>query len=145
MPSILQRMTAWLCLAVALLTGVTPAQSFVLCIEGDGCVRVEIRSSDSGCDSCEGHEAVTPSSQTTTTADRITGCPCIDFAVPAVSKEHRVLPTPIEIQVGAWVALSPARLPQLPLSVAGAVRAPPVDFPRPPDSLALIRTVVLLV
>lgn len=145
MPPILQRMTAWLCLAVALFTGVAPVQNLVLCIEGDGCVQIEVRSSDAGCDSCAGHEASTSSSQTLTAMDRVTGCPCIDLAVPRVSKEQRVLPRPIELQVGAWVALPPAPIPQLPVSVAGAVRASPVAVPRPPDSLALIRTVVLLV
>lgn len=49
MVSTLNRTIAWLCLALALLTGLSPAQGFVLCIETDGCVTVELK--DVGLDS----------------------------------------------------------------------------------------------
>ena len=43
MPFIRSRFVAWLCLALMSLAGLTPAQGFVLCIEADGCVSIEIK------------------------------------------------------------------------------------------------------
>lgn len=142
MPSIVQRMTAWLCLAVVLLAGVLPAQGFVLCIEADGCV--EVKSSDASCDGCYGHEVEAAPSAVLASAAQDAPCPCIDLAVPGTSQDRRVLPKPIGFQIGPCLA---PRLEVLGGTFgvgAGPPRSPPATAPRPPESLALIRTVVLL-
>jgi hypothetical protein len=137
-------MTAWLCLAIALLTGVAPAQGFVLCIEADGCVSVEIKATDESCGGCDGHEAGTTTTSIAAAASGDAGCPCIDVAVPGAPQDERLLPRALEFQLGPWVAPTPALLPHALVAVASSVRAAPADDPRPPESLALIRTVVLL-
>jgi hypothetical protein len=65
--------------------------------------------------------------------------------LPGATQEQRVPPRPIELQLGPWVPDAPAFVTS---SLAAAVlvaRAPPTEVPRPPESVALIRTVVLLV
>lgn len=142
--SFLQRTTAWLCIAVALLTGTTSAQGFVLCLEADGCVRVEAQRGDADCSACEGHETVARPMLAVESAASGQDCPCVDLAVPGCRQEQRVLPGSIELQIRAWIAQPPELFVRT-CSLAGlSDRAPPAAVPRPPDSLALIRTVVLL-
>jgi hypothetical protein len=144
MSSLLQRTTAWLCLAVILLTGITPAQrGFVLCLEEDGCVRVEVKALDGNCAGCEGHAALAVAEQPASSLAGPLDCPCIDLAVVAPHQEHRVLPKPVHAQLGPWFAPEPVASPLFAV-VDGHVHAAPTSVPRPPDSLALIHSVVLL-
>jgi len=143
-PSILQRLTAWLCLAVALLTGITPSQGLMLCLESDGCVRIEIASFAPECGGCEGHAEDATTTLSARSVDDM-GCPCVDLPIPGSTQEQRVQPKSIEFQPGPWV---PAASPLTSSSVVAALlaaRAPPREVPRPPESVALIRTVVLRV
>jgi len=142
--SILQRTTAWLCIAVALLTGTAPAQGFVLCIEADGCVRVEGQARDADCAGCEGHELEALPNQAAASSTGVPDCPCVDLALPGCRQEQRFLPKPIDFSIGSWIERPPEFLSQHRTLAGLPVRAPPTLVPRPPDSLALIRTVVLL-
>jgi hypothetical protein len=144
MTSMIQRTTAWLCLAVALLTGFTPAQGTVICLEPDGCVRIELAISAASCFGCGEHrEDATPSSPVVR-APEVSDCPCVDLPVPGTSQERR-LRNSIALRLGSWIA-NPVALTAPPLLPAPrALRALRLDPPRPPESLALIRSVVLLV
>jgi hypothetical protein len=55
----IEKIAGWLCLVLTLLTGAVPAQSFVICIEPDGCVTLEAADSAGACGGCESH-AVEP-------------------------------------------------------------------------------------
>jgi hypothetical protein len=145
MPATLQRLTAWLCLAVALLTGTLPARGFVLCIEADGCVRVELKSTNAECDTCEEHEPAPLSDELALTDLRDSQCPCVDVAFPGSGPQQRILPKPVAVDVGPWTALPAPLLAQPVASLATCVRGPPATVPRPLAALALIRSVVLLV
>jgi hypothetical protein len=137
MSPLLQRLTAWLCLATALLTGSVPAQGFVLCIEGDGCVRFELVSASEECGGCDAHVDEAQSAQR---GERLgeDSCPCVDLLLRVSPETTRLLP--------AWIPLPPA--PRVSCVPAGFQLRPspaPRAAPRPPDSLTLIRSVVLLV
>jgi len=138
-------MIAWLCLAMALLTGLTPAQGFMLCLEADGRVSVEIATSDPACGCCEHPQAGDPRTTTAASASADVACPCLDLLLPGSLLDHRAQPKPVEFHVGPWMASAPSRFVQphgwLPLAVC----APRHEVPRSPGSLALIRSVVLLV
>ncbi len=144
MPSLLRRLTAWLCLATALLTGLAPAQGFVLCLEADGCMRVETEARDTDCGSCEGHESGELAQSALANPLDGPNCSCTDIAVPGCRQEQRLLQKSVEIQLRSWIALPLDPLAQPCLAAGLPVRAPRRDDPRPPAALALIRSVVLL-
>lgn len=140
-------MTAWLCLAIALMSGTLPARGFVLCIEADGCVRVELKSPDASCNGCDDHES-SATATATEVASRDSGdsdCPCIDVAVPSCAPQQRILPKPIAVELGEWIAPLEQLVPQSCVLASGLVRGPPAEVPRPSESLVLIRSVVLRV
>lgn len=145
-PPFFQRITAWLCLALVFLTGLTPAQGLVLCLEPDGCISVEIATVANTCNGCDGHEEGTrpsaPSAEVATEA----GCPCVDLTLSGSVQEQRIQPKSIKLQIGSWIALPPPLLPTV-LTASGSLVVPTLaaQIPRPADSLALIRSVVLLV
>lgn len=143
--TIRQRITAWLCLALVLLTGMTPAQGFVVCIEADGCVSVEIKAPDATCGGCEGHEATNSPVELAAPASESVPCPCIDLAVPGSPQDQLAHCRTVEIFVGPWIAPPPeVRVQQLEATVAEG-RGPPQCVPRVAETLAHIRSVVLLV
>jgi len=143
--SILRRATAWLCLAVALLTGLSPAQGFVICLEPDGCVSFEIPSAAETCGGCGNHQEGDTSTKTVVRGAEVVDCPCIDLPVPSSSQDRRLQRKSIELEPGSWIA-DPSSSPAPPFFPApptvGAVRP---EAPRPAESLDLIRSVVLLV
>ncbi len=144
-PLIFKRILAWLCIALVLLTGVAPAQGVVLCIEADGCVRVEAMTSAADCENCDGHEPSSQPRRTQPTTAPDAGCPCIDLEVPGSPQGRRVPPRPIEFEAGPWL-MPRLALFSLPLdSVAVSLCTTLTEAPRPPESLAHIRSVVLLV
>lgn len=142
MTSMLQRTTAWLCLAVALLTGIAPAQGFVVCIEEDGCVSIEVKASDADCEGCTDHESEAPASEVLASAADDEACPCIDIAVPGSSRQQRMLPRACDFQLEFVTALPPVT--SVPFSSPTAHFTPRAAIPRAPDRLEHIRTVVLL-
>jgi hypothetical protein len=143
--SLLHRLTAWLCLALVLLTGLTPAQGFVVCIEEDGCVSIEVKATDASCGGCEGHEeSDTPVQAAGTTGDGAP-CPCLDLAVPASPEQQLAQSRSADVSVGPWIAPLPEVRVQQATPTATAGRGPPPCIPRVADSWSHIRTVVLLV
>lgn len=139
------RATAWFCLALVLLTGLTPAQGFVLCIEQDGCVSFEIKAPGSDCTGCEAHEESAAEIVGTERDDRDPGCPCIDLAVPGWNHERTVAGRLAEIHVGPWIAPGAEARVETFAPLAEAVRGPPSGVPRVAQSLTHLQSVVLLV
>lgn len=138
------RFVAWLCLALVLLTGLTPAHGFVVCIEDDGCVSIELKAADANCGGCEGHEeSNAPVQSAATSSDD--PCPCIDLAVPSSPEQQLSQSRSVEIHVGPWIAPPPEIRFEHATPTVAAGRGPPPCTPRVADSWAHIRTVVLLV
>lgn len=138
------RIVAWLCLALVLLTGLTPAQGFVVCIEEDGCVSIELKAADADCGGCEGHEeSDAPDQSAATSSDD--PCPCIDLAVPSSPEQQLSQSRSVEIHLGPWIAPPPEIRFEHATPTVTAGRGPPPRTPRVADSWAHIRTVVLLV
>jgi hypothetical protein len=144
-PSILQRATVWLCLAIAVLTGLTPAQGVVLCLEPDGDLCVEVATAAETCSGCvvDSHDIAPDSDQAVPTQEPC--CSCLDLPVPGFSQDRQIVAKSIEFQFGPWVA---APEPFVPMAIPSPHRTAygtRGEVPRPPDSLALIRSVILLV
>lgn len=139
------RFTAWLCLALALFAGVSPAQGFVLCIEQDGCVSIEVKATDADCGGCDAHVEDEAPSQPDACPDEEPACPCIDLAVPGSPGELVTQIRTVEVQVGHWTAPSPTQWAQHIALDATPSRGPPCYLPRVCETLAQIRTVVLLI
>lgn len=142
---LVSRLTAWLCLALIFLTGLTPAQGFVLCIEADGCVSVELKATEANCGGCEGHDESEPAVRTAASSGEADPCQCVDLAVPGTVDEQVKPSRTTEIHVGMWIALAPEVRFQQALLAAFSGRAPPAPLPRVADALAHLRSVVLLV
>ncbi len=143
----LQRLTAWLCLVVALLTGATPASGFVVCLEPDGCVRMEFGSGASGCGACEEHsESATdaPRGRHEANAADPSECPCLDLVLPVAPRSARLLPRSLEPASVVWSRPQAQPLLQPQASVAPHLASPPRPTPRPPDELACLASVVIL-
>jgi len=133
------RLHAWLCLALLLLAGAMPARGFVVCVEADGCVSLEIKLPDADCGTCAGHEDM--ASGTTTNSD----CPCVDYIVPGLPDQRAVTNRSLDPQVGAWVAPVAVPFALHPTLAQTSERGPPPRVPRVAQSLAHIRSVILLV
>lgn len=143
--SLPHRLLAWLCLALVLLTGLTPAQGFVVCIEDDGCVSIEIKAEDANCGGCEWHEESDNPVQAAATSSDDEPCPCIDLAVPGSPEQQLAKSRSVEVHVGSWIAPPPEIRVQHATPSVTAGRGLPPCIPRVADSWAHIRTVVLLV
>ena len=141
----LHRIAAWLCLMAALVTGVTPAQGFVLCMEPDGCISVEIAAGTDHCVGCEAHVAGGAGSFAPVPATAETDCPCVDFAVPGSTKDQSLQPKAADAPLLRWLAMLPTSVASPLAKTLPLFRVPRVGVPRPSDTLLLIRTVVLLV
>lgn len=139
------RLVAWLCLALTLLTGLTPAQGFVVCIEEDGCVSIEFKVADASCGDCEGHEESNSPVQAAAASSDDAPCPCIDLEVLSSPERQLSQSRSVELHVGPWIAPRPEIRVQHATSAVTAGRVPPPGLPRVADSWEHIRTVVLLV
>lgn len=145
LPPFLHRLTAWLCLAVALFSGLAPARGLVVCLEPDGCMSIEVTADGKHCGGCEAHQSPSNGGARSVSAASSTGCPCIDLAVSVATENQKVLSKSVDFPVAKWVALRPLQIgkpwgaPSIPLC------SRLFNPPRPPDSLLLIRSVVLLV
>lgn len=138
----LRTLTAWFCVVVIALVGITPAQGLVLCLEPDGTVALEVGDSDSGCGGCTPDGAQEQPSGLPASEEN---CPCIDIPIFSLGEETQVQPRTFEISLdGPWLAPAPA------CAFVSAARIEStipqvVGPPRPAERLAHIRTVVLLV
>lgn len=143
--STLQRLTAWISLLLILVTASTPARGFVLCIEADGCVRVELKTPDAACSGCDDHDESAASNVADSNADVDGDCPCIDLAVPGTRHDQRAQPRVYELHASVWFAPTRAVVVAQWTSIAEPVRGPPLGVPRVAETLGHIRSVVLLV
>ncbi|MBI5364884.1 MAG: hypothetical protein HZA53_17030 [Planctomycetes bacterium] len=144
MPALLQRLTAWLCLGVALLTGLAPAQGFVLCFEPDGGVCFAVPTVEQRCGGCRTAEAAEHTSAFER-VDEDACCACTDFALPGRAQEDCTAPGYARVHfvvVRIAAAVQPVRLDS---RASAPPRAPPRAVPRPPDVLVCIGCDVLLV
>jgi hypothetical protein len=139
------RFVAWLCLALTLLIGLTPPQGFVVCIEEDGCVSIELKAADASCGGCEGHEESSSTVLAAAASSDDVPCPCIDLAVPSSPEQQLSQSRSVEVPVGPWIAPPPDIRVQHATPTVTAGSGPPPCIPRVADSWAHIRTVVLLV
>jgi len=144
MRPLLQRLTSWLCLSTALLTGYTPAQGFVVCLQPGGRVSVDLSTLAERCNCCDIQEQGTSPEAQTARAPGDTCCECLDLPVSGSLQDRLSQPRPIAPQVGPWIAPSAGSLVQQFVSIAPAAHALRAQVPRAPDSLALIRSIVLL-
>ena len=143
---LLDRFTAWICLTLVLLTGLTPTQGFVLCIEADGCVSVEVKTAAGDCDGCEGHdEEVGLTVLKVEDSSDPAECLCIDIAFPGSRDDQVARGRSVEVQLGPTIAPPEAVRIAPALRVLADRRGPPHCVPRVAESLAHIRSVVLLV
>ena len=131
------KLTAWLALAVYLLSGLAPAQELVVCLEPDGTLALEA-AEIGGCTPCGGAEELPPEEQQ---GIGIECCPCTDIPLPTRAEDAQAKPK----SAGAPdLALPPCLVTVLfvdpaPLPPTG------IDPPGAPASLDRIRTVVLRV
>jgi hypothetical protein len=141
--SLLQRFSAWLCLTLALFSGLAPAQGYVLCLEADGCLSLEVSNATDSCGGCEPHRSDS-SPGASACADVDTACPCVDISVSVGAKDKRVQPRPTDVPLPKLPVFRPATLCDRLLTDSLARHAPDVAAPRPAHSLLLIRSVELL-
>lgn len=148
MSSKLTRVTAWLCLIVTLLTAVVPAHGFVICFEPDGGMCVGPVNSSSFADACGGCDR-----QKRSVEIELSGfasaeepyCPCVDIVVPSQPHDDRIQPQLTEITLRTWMMAATVIVFQPFVFSRILDRSPPRTVPRPSESLAHIRSVVLLV
>lgn len=138
------RIVAWLCLALMLLTGVTPAQGFVVCVEADGCVSIEVKAAAAECGGCDGHESNGLPGESVSGSSSSTECPCIDYVVPGSPEKRVVTSSSLDLQVGPWVAPAAELHVVQPDPATTSERGPPPREPRVAQTLAHIRSVILL-
>jgi hypothetical protein len=144
LPALLQRLTVRLCLAAAFLTGSVPAQGFVLCIRPDGRVSVDLAAPAAHCRCCADQEPGTPADPGISRAPQDDCCPCADLPVPSAQLDRCDPSRTIALQIGPSTAPPRAAVFPALAPAASARHARRAEVPRPPDSLALIRVVVLL-
>lgn len=151
MTSLLHRLAAWLCLALAILTGVTPASGVVVCIKDDGCVRIEFRATDKSCGGCDGHEesngheeSDSPVRSRYAWSDEVS-CPCVDLPLPGLPDHQLAQSCSAKVLAGPAIFFVPEIRVDLAAPTVPVYRAPPPFVPRVPDYWAHIRSVVLLV
>ena len=136
----IHKLTTWLVLVAYMLSGVSPAQQLVVCLEPDGSVVLEA-AEGSGCTPCGGTE------ESSREVKRLAAecCPCVDIPLPTQGEGPQAKPKASDAQ-SSWFAVLPpfchaivvwTEPGELPLSVG--------DQPRPAQRLALIRTVILRV
>ncbi len=138
----LLKLAAWLCLVATLLTGITPGQGWVLCLEPDGRIAFELAAEASGCGGCP--DELAGARDATVPADEgPEECACIDIPLACPGDRDRVALRRIDL---------PSALPAcLPAPFLRALQPPfpehhaRVEVPRPAPSLALIQSVVLRV
>jgi hypothetical protein len=137
----LHRLTTWLCLVATLLMGISPGQALVLCLEPEGGVTVELASEANRCGGCA--DDTTGSREPAVPAADPSDCPCIDIPLVLGGEQDQLELKQIDLPVSPTAALPAATVLALEPGAATCKSRP--DTPRPAQSLALIRSVVLLV
>ncbi len=91
----LERLTARLCLAAALLMGIAPGRELVLCVGPEGTVSLELASGEARCEGCPELAGGEHERQIPPAARERPDCPCRDIPVVPGGDEARVKPTRI--------------------------------------------------
>ncbi len=143
MTSPLRKLTAWLVLAVYLLSGIAPAQRFVLCVEADGCVSLEAKTDAYPCAPCtpcaDEEEGDDPAAHPDAGA-----CACIDIPLPSQvdAPQLGARSKPTSSATAAVLPLAPVA--SVTSRGAFGFLSPPLQQrPRPAPGLASIRTTIL--
>ena len=137
----LRKLATGLVLAVYLLTGLTPAQPFVLCLEPGGEIALEVAGRGTACPSSG--ETEEPAS---TFEGAHTGCcPCVDIPLPAQDEDPQARPSSAGGSSAGAVLAPPACLATVVVPRPAPLAVYAQGRPRPRAGLALIRTVVLRV
>jgi len=137
----LQRLTTWLCLVATLLMGISPGQALVLCLEPGGGVTVDLASEENRCGGCA--DDASGWTETTVPAADLSDCSCIDIPLVLGGEQDQLELKQIDLPVSPPAALPAATV--LTLEPAAVTCQSRPDTPRPAQSLALLRSVVLLV
>jgi len=142
---LLRRLTAWLCLVLGLVSGFSPAQALVLCVEPEGGVSLELAFDGSGCDGCPASDERGARPDASQLSNAPADCACIDIPLATVVEQRRqqadaghAVP---DRHVVAWQACAAPWLPAA--HAAWSARA--ASALAAPGSLHVARSVVLLV
>ncbi len=128
-----------MCLVLTLFSGVVPAQGIVVCLEADGCVRIESKAVDGACDGCDTHQE----NAATESGAQDEMCPCVDIDVPGADQSPR--PRDPSLEQWAQMLVPPTRAWRITaVEPQGRSVATNRPRPRPPDALLMIQSVVLL-
>jgi hypothetical protein len=139
----LERIAACLCLVLAIASGLVPTQAFVLCIEPDGRVSLEAVDPAGTCGGClPGTDS--GAAATSAVPGLEVACPCVDLTLAVASQDTRLLAKRVELPDNAWTPLPALSIRHRPWHHARSDESS-ARTPRASDSLARIRTVVLLV
>ncbi|MFN0242197.1 MAG: hypothetical protein ACKVWV_04830 [Planctomycetota bacterium] len=140
-PSLISRMTTWLCLVVTLLMGVTPARGLVICIEADGTIALEAAADD--CEGCPEPATRERSDSSTLLAAGDACCECVDIPVSTSVEEQRTVTKRADVRFEAWCP--PPSIVVAASTVSGPCvrQSSRVNPPRGSHALRLIRSVVL--
>lgn len=143
----LHRIAAWFCVVVTLLSGAAPMGGLVLCIEADGCVNLEAKAADASCAGCHDHDDDVAASAGTSVAasGRDGSCPCIDVPVPGMEAARAFPARSIDLEPGSSIVERASWVLARVLSGDFVLLDRTLPFPRAPESLTFLRTIVLCV
>jgi len=130
------------------LAGLTPAQGLVICLEEDGRASIEFKETSRPCDGCPEDAAAGAELReaSDSQAPQAAGaCPCVDIEVPGPSDAQALSSRSADTGLETCIAARLEICVLTPSALAAPVRGPPWRTPRVADSLACIRSVILLV
>ena len=140
MQGIIHKLATWLVLVAYMLSGVSPVQPLVVCLEPGGGVVLEA-AAPAGCTPC-GEEGESSRQAEQVAADC---CPCIDIPLPRQGEEPQAKPRASEGHALAAAFLRPSFSATIVEAEPSRLERCTRAQPRPAPGLAQIRTVVLRV
>ena len=135
----LHKLTTWLVLVAYMLSGLSPAQQLVVCLEPDGSVVLEA-AEDGGCTPCGPEESSQEVEQLAAEC-----CPCVDIPLPMQGEDPQARPKASDAQVSSVAVLPPCFLAIVAWVEPAKLAFTASDQPRHAQRLKLIRTVILRV
>lgn len=138
-------LATWLALALTLVVGLVPARGFVLCIEPDGCVSVEMKADGNACGGCDDHHEDPSAPRAGGGSEDDAPCACLDLDVPGNEACRRAAPPLGTFGVELPAPPEPVVLASFLAPLEPALRGPPRSVPRVAQTLLHVRSIVLLV
>ncbi len=134
----IHKLTAWLVLVAYMLSGVSPAQQLVVCLEPDGSIVLEA-AEDGGCTPCGGTE------ESSREVERLAAecCPCVDIPLPTQDEGPQAKPKASDAQISSFSVLPPCFLATVAWVEPAKLAFTAGDQPRQAQRIELIRTVIL--